>query len=65
MKEDRWRDPAHDRGGSYADRGGISWKVSFEQDFALVLSTLVDRLIRLIDNREECEAQGELLSRDE
>lgn len=43
MKEDRWRDPVHDRGGSYADRGGISWKVSFEQDFALVLSTLVDR----------------------
>lgn len=31
IREDRWRDLAHDRGGSYADRGeGISSKVSFE-----------------------------------
>lgn len=62
IREDRWRDLAHDRGGSYADRGeGISSKVSFEGGregeggrTLLVLSTLAGS-INPIDNREECD----------
>lgn len=38
-EEDRWRDLVHDRGGSYADRGGISSsKVSLEEGEGALLS---------------------------